>query len=50
MIDGKGLLWTTAGQTTGGSAERMPTTSGGLEPLNTGHAGDGYARITYLPN
>ena len=46
MIDGKGLLWTTAGQTTGGSAERMPTTSGGQEALNTGHTGHGYAKIT----
>ena len=46
MIDGKGLLWTTSSQTTGGSAERMPTTSGGQEALNTGHSGDGYAKIT----
>ena len=48
MIDGKGLLWTTAGQTTGGSAERMPTTTGGQEALNTGHTGHGYAKITSL--
>jgi len=48
MIDGKGLSWTTAGQTTGGSAERMPTTSGGQEALNTGHSGDGYTIITYV--
>ena len=46
MIDGKGLSWTTAGQTTGGDAVQMPTTSGGLEALNTGHSGNGYAKIT----
>ena len=46
MIDGKGLTWTTATQTTGGTAERMPTTSGGLEAANTGHSGNGYVKIT----
>ena len=46
MIDGKGLSWTSAGQTTGGSAVQMPTTSGGLEALNTGHSGHGYAKIS----
>ena len=46
MIDGKGLTWTTSSQTTGGTAERMPTTSGGQEALNTGHSGNGYAKIT----
>jgi len=46
MIDGKGLTWTTSSQTTGGTAEQMPTTSGGQEALNAGHSGDGYAKIT----
>ena len=46
MIDGKGLSWTSAGQTTGGSAVQMPTTSGGLEALNSGHSGHGYAKIS----
>ena len=48
MIDGKGLTWTTSSQTAGGTAERMPTTSGGQEALNTGHSGDGYAKITMV--
>ena len=46
MIDGKGLSWTYAGQATGGSAVQMPTTSGGLEALNSGHSGHGYAKIS----
>ena len=48
MIDGRGLTWTTSSQTTGGTAEQMPTTSGGQEALNTGHSGNGYAKITSL--
>ena len=46
MIDGIGRTWTTTSQATGGTAEQMPTTSGGKEALNTGHSGDGYAKIT----
>lgn len=46
MIDGKGLTWTTSSQVTGGAAEQMPNPSGGKYPLNTGHSGNGYCRIT----
>ena len=44
MIDGKGLLWTTAGQTTGGDAKTMPTPPGGS--ISAGNNGHGYCLIT----
>lgn len=46
MIDGKGLTWTTSNQTTGGTAEKMPKPDGTEYNLNTGHTGNGYAKIT----
>ena len=51
MIDGKGLEWTTAGQTTGGAARAMPdpVSVNGTYATNTGHSGEGYARITCIP-
>ena len=41
MIDGSGKQWTTASQTTGGTAVGIPA-----KPETTS---DGYARITYIP-
>ena len=44
MIDGKGKGWTTANQTTGGSAATMPTPPEGT--ISGGNVGNGYAKIT----
>lgn len=44
MIDGKGKGWTTANQTTGGSAVTMPTPPRGT--ISGGNVGNGYAKIT----
>lgn len=44
MIDGQGKGWTTANQTTGGSAVTMPTPPGGT--ISGGNVGNGYAKIT----
>ena len=44
MIDGSGKEWTSASQTTGGSAVTMPTPPGGT--ISGGNVGNGYCRIT----
>ncbi len=44
MIDGAGYSWTNVK----GSKVQMPTPSGSLYALGTGHTGNGYAKITYL--
>lgn len=44
MIDGKGYAWTN----TQGALEQMPNPSGGYYASGVGHAGNGYARITFL--
>ena len=44
MIDGQGYNWTN----TKGSLELMPNPSYGYHDENSGHAGNGHARITYL--
>ena len=44
MIDGSGYSWTNVK----GSLEQMPNPSGGFYATQTGHSGNGYARITNL--
>lgn len=46
MIDGLGYSWTN----TKGSLQAMPNPAGGAYAHGTGHTGNGYARITYLPS